>query len=71
MNWGVGRRLFSFLCGRRKNRGNFPEIYSSKPCLARLLKIISTDYHTKSRRAGRINKNSLLSPVSCLLSPEY
>jgi hypothetical protein len=44
-------RLFSFLCGRRKNRGNFPEIYSSNPCLARLLGTINTDYHTKSRGA--------------------
>ena len=43
--------LFSFLCGRRKNRGNFPEIYSSNPCLARLLGTINTDYHTKSRGA--------------------
>ncbi|TRU91766.1 MAG: hypothetical protein EWV75_22065 [Microcystis wesenbergii Mw_QC_S_20081001_S30D] len=44
--------LFSFPCGREKNRDNFPKIQYSKPCLARLSRMISTDYHTESRRAN-------------------
>jgi hypothetical protein len=55
----MGIRLFSFLCGREKNRGNFPEIYSSKPCLARLLGTINTDYHTQSGRAGILSGPTL------------
>ncbi len=44
--------LFWFLCGGKKNRDNFIEIQSSKPCLARLLRMIISAYHTKQRRAN-------------------
>ena len=60
--------LFWFLCGGKKNRDNFIEIQSSKPCLARLLRMIISAYHTKQRRAKLLKpkqkeQEDLLSPV--------